>query len=319
MSALFSRRLGPTTGILALSALSLSCGVSSSVGSLEPFAVQEGQFVEGTLPEADEDEDTEDLPVVASPVSSTLALRERLSGVGFSGNVSNGAQSIGLQFEGLGSGYWLIPSGGPDPQDRNAFLYSFTADLQEALPAGPQTLLLVGFDKQGRPGRTTRTNLCIRSLRPDNGNACVPTIAPPALVVSLEWNSSVDLDVAIVAPNDQVLSFRQPSLPAADPANPPVARLVADGNADCHFDARQREDVVFDNFPPAGKYKIYVSLARNCGESSAAYEASYSARVSEGGGEYSVRTKGLGTGSLTAAQVNLSASLGTFVAEIETQ
>jgi hypothetical protein len=309
-------RLRGGFGLLVL-VLGTSCGVSSSVGSLEPFSVEGGQFVEGALPQADEDAD--DLPIVTSPAVSSAALRERLRGVNFSGTVSDTAQSIGVQFEGLGSGYWLIPTGGRDAQNPNAFLYSFTADLQAALPAGPQTLLAVGFDGQGRPGPATELSLCIRSLRPDNGNACVPTIAPPALVVSLEWDSPVDLDIAIVAPDDQVLSHKQPSLPAPDPLAPPLGRLVLDGNVDCNYDARQREDVVFDNFPPAGKYQIYVSLARTCGESAVTYEASYASRASEGGGNYGVRTKSLGSGTLTAAQVNLSASLGTFVAEVQVQ
>jgi len=294
------------------------CGVDSTIGSEEPFAILGGQFFDGILPRTDKD-DAEDLPVVTSPIASTLALRERLSGVTFSGTASSTAQSVAFQFEGLGSGYWLIPTGARDPQDPNILAYSFTADLQAALPAGQQTLLAVAFDAEGRPGPETKTNLCIRSLRPDNGNACFPQIAPPALVVSIEWSRAVDLDIALVAPDERIVNSKQPSLPGEDPSSPPLARLVLDANADCHLDARQREDIVFDNLPPSGSYQVYVSLARTCGESQVSYEASFTARTSEAGGNYGVRTKPLGGGMLTATQVNPNGSLGTYVAKVAVQ
>jgi hypothetical protein len=308
-------RLQSLAVTVALLPVLWACGVSSSIGSLEPFRVENGQFVEGSLPAGDADD--EDLPKAASPVASTLALRERLAGVSFTGAVSDTALSIGLQFDGLGSGYWLIPTGSRDSLDPRSLIYSFTADFQAALPAGKHSLLVVGFNKDGEPGPATRTDLCIQSLRPDNGNACFPAIAPPAIVLSLEWDVPSDLDVLVVAPDGRVVSAKQPTLPDLDPSYPPIARLVADGNADCHFDGRQREDVVFDELPPPGNYKIYTSLARACGEESTRYTASFTTRVSKEEETFGVRTRQLGGGILTRAQVNLSGGLGTFVAEVQ--
>lgn len=301
-------------GALACGAFFLiACGVSSSIGADEPFRVQEGQFYEGELPVSDES-----TPTVTSPVVSTV-LRERVRGVNFSGLTSDNASAIGVKFDGFGSGYWLVPTGARDAQNQKSFTYSFTADLQESLPAGRHTLQLVGFDGDGAPGPISESSVCVQSLRPDNGNACFPQIAPPALVLSLEWDAPVDLDISVVFPSGEVVNALRPGIPnPADPAAPPLARLVTDGNTDCHLDSRQREDVVFEQLPPPGKYAIYASLYRDCGSSSVRYSASYASRTRDGE-EYGVRTSQVGGGILTRAQFQRGNQLGTFIDEVQVQ
>jgi hypothetical protein len=303
------------SGCFALALGQVGCGTSSDAGGSEPFRVEGAQFVEGVLPTVNDADET--LPRVTSPVTSTLALRERLRGVGFSGSATDDTLSVGVQFEGQGGGYWLLPTGSRDATNVDSLLYSFSADFQEALAPGRHTLLVVGFGKGGKAGPATRTDFCIRSLRPDNGNACFPEISPPALVISLEWDQAVDLDLAVTAPDGQIVNSKSPTLLGAEGSSAPLARLVADGNADCHFDGLQREDVVFNELPPGGNYSVYVSLARACSEESVRYSAAFSARVTEEDGTYRVRTRPLGGGILTRAQVSLSGNLGTFVSEVQ--
>lgn len=329
MSGLFTGVLGTWTGPMApwvpirrLSVggfigvtlgLMTACGVPSTTGADEPLSVERGQFYEGEWPEAEESS-----PRVTSPVVSTV-LRERLRGANFSGLVSDDAKAIGVRIDGYGSGYWLVPSGARDAQSPNSLAYSFNANLQETLPAGRHTLQLVGFDKDGRAGPVSESSICVQSLRPDNGNACFPAIAPPALVLSLEWDSAVDLDIAVVFPNGEIVNAGRPGVVnSEDPTAPPVARLVTDANIDCRQDSRQREDIVFEQLPPPGKYSIYASLYRNCGADSVVYRASYASRT-KSGESYGVRTSDLGGGVLTTEQFQRGSELGTFVAQVKVQ
>lgn len=313
MSAPWSIKLASLGPLVCGAVLLVACGVSSTIGADEPFSVQEGQFYEGALPSSDAS-----TPTVTSPVLSTV-LRERVRGVNFSGLTSDNATAIGIKFDGFGSGYWLVPSGAQDAQSPNSLTYSFTADLQASLPAGRHTLQIVGFDEEGAPGPVSESSVCVQSLRPDNGNACFPQIAPPALVLSLEWDDLVDLDISVVFPTGEVVNASRPGLSNPDdPTAPPIARLVADGNADCHFDSRQREDVVFERLPPPGKYAIYASLYRDCGRTSVRYRASYASRTRDGE-EYGVRTSQVGSGILTRDQFQRGNQLGTFIDEVQVQ
>src|SRR5690606_10769691 len=180
---------------VSLSTLSLACaGPDGRHGVEEPLVVQDGQFVEGGLPGLyGEDPDDQPGQPVTPDASATAVLRERLSGVGFFGLSSQDASAVGAQFEGLGSGCYLFPTGAVDSQDPRSLSWSFNADFNASLPAGRHQLLTVAFDKDGKPGIQASASLCIRSLLPDNGNSCFPQIAPPFLVVSAEWDTPVDL------------------------------------------------------------------------------------------------------------------------------
>ncbi|OQX68447.1 MAG: hypothetical protein B6A08_09935 [Sorangiineae bacterium NIC37A_2] len=304
-----------SVGGLVASAIGLvmACGVPSTIGADEPLSVERGQFFEGEWPESGKD-----TPRITTPVVSTV-LRERLRGANFSGIVSDDATAVGVRIDGYGSGYWLLPSGARDAQSPNSLAYSFNADLQGSLPAGRHTLQLVGFDKDGLAGPVSESTICVTSLRPDNGNACNPQVAPPALVLSLEWDSPADLDITVVFPTGEIVTAGRPGvLNPDDAAAPPIARLVSDANTDCRQDSRQREDVVFERLPPKGKYSIYASLYRSCGATSVSYSASYASRT-QSGDTYGVRTRDLGGGVLTTEQFQRGSELGTFIAQVKVQ
>lgn len=312
-------------GALVVGALFLfGCsGTDSRSGIEEPLLVHGAQFVEGALPgiPVDSSHEAEGLPTVSSATSEVAALRERLAGVSFFGQASKDATSIGVRFENSGTGFFVLPTGAVDAQDRDVLTWSFLADFQQSLAPGRHNLLTVAFNQEGHAGRQASTSLCVRSLRPDNGNACFPSIAPPALVLSLEWDTPVDLDLIVVAPSGAVLSAKSPTTAVPDdsgqidPSSSGSGYLVYDGNVDCRIDGRQREDVVFEERPESGAYLVYVNLSRHCSQGDVTYLVSRHAMVTVDDDTFSVDSRDLGAGALSAEQANGGASLGTFVAQ----
>lgn len=310
--------------IEVISVLCLSCeGTDGRSGLEEPLHVHDGQFVSGELPGLLPNETgDEDLPTVTSATADVAALTERLAGVQFLGSASRNAVAIGVRIAKAGDGYYLFPTGSVDAQDPNSLGWSFIADLQPSLSAGRHELLTVAFDEQGRAGPQASTSMCVRSLRPDNGNSCFPAVAPPSVVLSVQWDTPVDLDLVLVAPSGVVLSPKNPVLPGdtelsdGESSSSSVGYLAYDGNRDCDFDGRQREDVVFDELPPQGTYLVYVNLARHCGEQSVNYVVSRHIRQTRSDDTFEVDSHDLGAGVLIAAQANGGTSLGTFVGEL---
>jgi len=295
----------------------------------EPLRVHQGQFVEGALPGEPPPEPGSSDPLLEPTTTGATAddayLRPRLASVGFTGLASEGASAVGVRFAEIGTGYWIVPTGLPDPQSDNSATWRFVADLGAALPPGRHELVVVAFDADGKPGTQATTSMCIRSPIPDNGNACAPQIAPPALVISLGWDSPVDLDLKVKTPGGQVIETSRPSSGptdaqgAIDADAPGAGYLDLDSNRDCQIDGRQRENVVFETQPRRGTYVIYANLKRACHEDAVSYVASYQFPAPADDGEFGVTLKHLGAGTLLAPQANGDTKLGTFIGEIKLQ
>lgn len=302
----------------------LGCGAADGKSGLdEPFKVEGAQFFDGELPgtRAGEPVDGDGLPTVTSPSAEVAAITERMAGIRFNGLASRDAASVGVRFAEAGTGYYLFPTGAIEATDDKALTWSFVADLQQGLLPGRHELLTVAFDEDGNAGKQATASLCVRSLRPDNGNACFPAIAPPAFVLSVEWDTPADLDLLLVLPDGQVIDAKNPASAsdAADPLSKPAGRLVHDGNAGCVIDGRQREDIVFDEVPAPGKYHVYVNLARNCGQGSVTYQVSRHGRVELPNDEYGVDSHDVGAGTLIAEQANGGTQRGTYVTTLTSQ
>src|SRR5690606_36629055 len=116
-----------------------------------------------------------------------------------------------------------------------------------------------------------------------------------------------------VAPSGVVVSPKRPTTAQAgglDPAAESVGYLTHDSNQECVIDGRQREDIVFEQRPEPGIYRVYANLSRGCNESHVSYLASRHARVTTEGG-YGVDSRDLRAGSLIAEQANGGSQLGT--------
>lgn len=310
--------------------LALLGGCSSEVvttGLTEPVRIPEGQFREGQLPglppltvdEVNAGVEPEP-PFVFSLNLSTPVVHSREAGRGFSGLASRGSGAIGVQLAELGKGYWLLPTGGADPESGDAVEWQFRATFGESLPPGLRQLLLAAFDEEGRAGTQVGLTLCFLPEIPDNGNACDPTRDPPHTIVSLAWDAPVDLDLRVVTPSGKVVTPKHPSTAEpddegeVDPTAEGVGNLDFDSFANCAENGRQRENLVFQSRPPSGNYLVYAGLFDACEEHGAGYSLSIHNAVSRAAGEgKEPRETFRQAGQLSALHADGGTELGTFV------
>ncbi len=295
----------------------------------EPLRVHDAQFVEGELPgkRPRTAEEIQGGVEPAKPTSTSAStdlgyLRQLAGGVRFRGWATDDAVAVAVRFEDAGSGYWLFPTGPADPGANGDLVWDFVADFGESLEPGLHNLLVAAIDEDGKSGTQNETTICINSLVPDNGNACYPEVAPPDLVIGIEWDSDVDLDLIVEAPDGSVIDSNNPTSAKPDESGnidtraPGIGNLDLDSNKDCQIDGRNREHVVFANRPLAGTYRVYANLSRSCGQDSVRYLVSLHSRVNTDDG-FDVESKERAAGELVAVQANGGKAIGTFVTEFK--
>jgi hypothetical protein len=257
-------------------------------------------------------------------VGSRLAAGESDRAV--SGRTSPDAVSVGLQLEGLGSGFWLLPVGAADVANNNEPTWSSAISFNPHLAPGKHRLIAAAFDDDGNSGTQGLVDICLARVVPDNRNACDPAIAPPAFVASLEWDSEVDLDLKVVTPAGKVVDPRHPSTAPenedgeVDPEAPGSGVIDIDSNRDCVSDGKRRENLIFQETPPPGKYTVYANLFDACGQSSVRFELSlHQASAGAEPDTYTVIETYRRAGEIIAVQANGGKALGTFVTEFSVQ
>lgn len=324
-------------GALLLGTLSLAAcsGETVTLGLEEPLRISsadyETQFHEGDLPgrpplTADEINSgvVPATPNVSGVSLANASIPPREPGRVFSGLASPNSVAIGVRLAGLGSGYWVLPTRGADAVNDGALEWKFTAAFGADLPAGKRQLLLAGLDAQGRSGNQLGLTLCLQPEIPDNGNACDPSKAPPAFVVSLGWDAAVDLDLRVITPTGKIVDSKHPTTadPDADGKLDPTAEGVGfidhDSFADCAADGRRRENLVFQDSPPSGTYLVYANLYDACGQGSAAFDLSLHTATAAADGDTEQLTETFReAGLISAIQANGGAKLGLFVTSFD--
>jgi hypothetical protein len=269
----------------ALTGSAAGCdGQTNHVAFGEPIRVRGAQFIEGPLPGTAPAEGTvaTTLAVTAiatlNPVVSPGEASKSLSG-----RTTSGASAIALRMGDLGSGYWVVPIGGPDPQYPGELTWSVAADFDADARAGLHPLRVVAIDASGRAGVQSELSLCLASRIPDNLNACEPTLAPPEAVLTLSWDADVDLDLHVVDPDGRDVNPKQPLVVPVDAGarpSPAAASFDRDSLAACTPDARRQEDLVFPA-RPHGTWSIYANLFDACGKGGARF--TFSVHEAEGG------------------------------------
>ncbi|HEY6725253.1 MAG TPA: hypothetical protein VI197_14560 [Polyangiaceae bacterium] len=311
-----------TAACLAL-VCSLGCsGESLTQGLEEPIQIQGAQFRRGTLPgslPADEPE----APRPTSLASQGRTVEQGSSGISIVGRTTPDAESIAVLLHGGGgSGYWVLPVGTPEPQFNDEPTFGFSVAFGREL-AGMQRLRVAAIDARGESGTQSELEICVAPRVPDNLNACVPTIAPPELVVSLSWDRAADLDLVVVAPSGKQVSPKDPSTVNLDEAGDPVPGETVgvfdlDSNAGCRGDGRRLENLVFQERPEPGRYLIYANLFDACGEDSVRFSSVlYEKTRADADDTYTVNRSLETYGVLTRAQANAGTKLGTFVTQFQ--
>ena len=159
--------------------------------------------------------------------------------------------------------------------------------------------------------------MCVDGTVPDNYNACNVTLAPPAAVLSLAWDTPVDLDLELQTPSGVLVSPKHPSTNVGTDAGagpgPGDGVLDRDSDSNCTPDHVNREDIVWKTAPATGTYLVYADLFSACGQPSVRFTATlYVAQPTDGG---SALVQALQTsGELLAVDANGGAGLGLYLA-----
>ncbi|HEV8549443.1 MAG TPA: hypothetical protein VGQ57_10450 [Polyangiaceae bacterium] len=324
----------------ALLALATACGGEPVTQEFqEPIRAQGADFVEGELPGSrpltGEEQGAMVPPQPPYVIDVNIANSSIVVGsaaLQIPGSVTTDASAVGFRFADLGSGYWVRPV---TTQNQNGgFTFGIDATISSEAPVGKHTLLFAAIAPDGRSGTQKDVVLCVEPRIPDKhsdvdptipGNACDPKREPPALVVSLGWDTAVDLDLKIVTPSGKLVDPKHPN--TADPVDgkvdldaPGVGVLDRDSNGDCRLDDLNRENLVFETQPEPGRYAIYADLYEACGKSSVRFETELVARVAGAAPDsFEQVTTFRQGGVLTAAQADGGSKLGLFVSEFVVQ
>jgi len=301
----------------------LGCsGESLTQGLEEPIQVQGAQFMRGELPGSP----PADAPIEPHPTSLATqgrTVEQGSSGISVVGRASPDAESVAVQLVGGGgSGYWVVPVGTPEPAFNDEPAFGFSVAFAREI-AGMQRLRIAAIDAHGESGTQSDLEICVAPRVPDNLNACVPTIAPPELVVSLSWDRGADLDLVVVTPSGKVVSPKDPSTANVDDEGNPVPGesvgvFDLDANADCSGDGRRLENLVFEARPEPGRYLVYANLFDPCGESSVRFSVALYEKIrGDDDGTYAVNRTLDTHGVLSSAQANAGAKLGTYLMQFQ--
>jgi hypothetical protein len=247
------------------------CGWSgqSPSGLRSLLRVDGAQAVNGSISDA-----ADDIPALVSPSTRWNLVFPGASNKQLKGVVGPNANVAAIGVPG-DNAYWLVPALTPESADSESYdfvtTFSVSPDLAESplVQLNPNdgtravTLSLRAVDNQGRFGKATTLPLTVDTSEPTG-----------TLVVSLLWDSPVDLDLHIWVPADNDTGYSEvwSKMPAADPATRD-GLLDFDSNTACTIDNRDRENVIWQGAPPSGTYAVRVEAFSLCGLTSAQWHA----------------------------------------------
>jgi hypothetical protein len=311
--------------MLAALAMAGCAGRDADLGYGEPIRVTHGTFEAGELP--GEPPPAPDAPPDTPTLDPKITLIESLNNVfapgqaekKLSGRATASAAAIGIRFGDLGTGYWVVPAGGPEPQVEGERVWSLGFEVAEDALPGLHPLLLAAVDDAGNAGTQSALTVCVTSLIPDNLNACDPTIEPPAAVLSLAWDNGADVDLGLVVPSGKFVDSKHPTTATGDPITPDSMKdgiVEYDSNAACARDLQRRESIVWQGPPAAGTYLVYVNLFAACSEQAAHFVITLHQREARPDGTFALVEKLRVPGELLAEQANGGAARGLYLTAI---
>ncbi|MDB4938050.1 MAG: hypothetical protein JWP87_5022 [Labilithrix sp.] len=326
------RRLAPIAALLAaFVAMLFACsGEPSETGLAEPIRLRNASFKTGDLPGDPPVAATAAgaAPLITSFETASTVVRPGQTEKGLLGRASPDAVAVGLRFADVGSGYWVLPVDAPDPQNNGELGWQAVADFGANVAPGIHALRVVAIDGAGHAGTQRELSVCITPNIPDNLNACDPKSIPPAAVLSLAWDTPVDLDLVVVTPDGRIVDAKHPRTIAPPSPGPSTGAADAgatanagtfdrDSNGGCVIDGAQRENLVFQARPAPGSYLVYASLFDACGRAPvhfrfSLYEPQATADPKIQQLVESITKKGV----LLGIEASGGSRLGTFVTEV---
>lgn len=277
--------------------------VELTSGLDEPVRVEDGFFLEGELPIAD------DGPTITSIESTNGIATTGQDGRSLGGRVQEPAWAIGVRFVTLGTGWWVHEVGDISalfaPDRDFAVLY----DIGAGIPPGLHALRIAAIDSDGARGPEYDLDLCVLEDAVPGGLApCDPTIPPPAMVIGVTWNRGVDLDLVIEAPSGKRVTWKTPTsatpeggaVPDDALEDPTIGKLNRDSNASCRIDGRNAEAVVWDEMPERGDWSAYVDLFDACGEQDVTFSVAVYRRREQDDGTFRLEEIDRNAGTMIA-------------------
>ena len=314
-------------GVVGCSIVGCS-GEDPDRGLDEPLRVAGATFKPGELP--GEPPLPEDAPPEAPRAEPRVTLIESVNNVlapgqankSLSGRTDEEAVAIGIRFDDLGTGYWVLPTGSLDPAVPGERVWALGLEVDRAVPPGLHALRLAALDEGGTGGTQSELTVCVTPEVPDNLNACDRAIEPPAVVLSLEWDSAADLDLGVVTPKGKLVDSKHPTTATGEEPAPDAAKdgiFDVDANAACGGDLRRRENLVWQSKPQGGSYAVYVNLFEACGEQAARFVVTLHVSEANGDGTFALVEKLRIPGELLAAQANGGSAPGLYVTSFQIQ
>jgi hypothetical protein len=332
------RRVAGVGALLAATAgLATACdGASANKGFEEPLQVTSGQFVTGPIPGtapaaldaggapgSANDAGHAAAPAITQVSGPVLALPVGATAQAFSGFATDDAVAVGVAFADMGTGYWVVPVGATDPMYPRQIGFGMRANFNADDPPGRHTLVFAAIDGNGRSGPQLTASVCLSSPIPDNGHACNPAKAPPAAVISLEWDTNFDIDLHVQGPDGSEWSPKTPTgvVPDGGATAAGVPTIDRDSLGGCIPDGMRQEDLIFPNAPPPGFYRVYVDPFAPCGQASVRFNVRAYARagVCPACGLQPIPFTPVAdpSGELLASQVTGGGSTGLFIGQVQ--
>jgi len=307
--------------------LAAACsGESGTRGLDQPLWVAGGAFKDGELPGApprDAAASGGDRKLTLTTIeTNNTVLHPGQTGKRISGRATDDGYAVALRFEGQGDGYWVKPLGETDSAYPGELGFRVDLELAADLPLGTQRLLFTVIDRDGRAGRQQALSVCVTSRFDRLLHACDDSQKPPAAVVSLLWGSAADLDLIVRTPDGEIVDGQHPTTRTGDEVadtDPSLqATLYADRGPSCQAGSAQREDLVWPEDVPPGRYQVFVSLFDACGEPATHFEVEAFARSSRADETYRFRAATDPVrGELLASQASGGRDDGILITTIE--
>jgi hypothetical protein len=295
---------------LMLIAAGASCdGQPLDPGTDEPVRVRGAEFVEGDLPPASGG------PRLTQVVTQNPVVLPGQGDKQFSGRVEGHASSVVVRLVGVGTGFWVIPLGGPDPQFPGELTWSASLDFASLGLEGPRVLRFSAVDSEGRGGPVSDLALCFASRTPDNLHACDPERPLPGMVVELSWDTDMDVDLVVLDPDGREFDAKSSVTPREDGVDP---RFQRDSLANCIADGQRHEALIV----PAvrhGFWSFHARVHSPCGLAATHFVLKVSRAASDGAqaAPRELVPVLVQKGVLLASDSVTAPPRGTFVGEIE--
>ncbi|HEY1697831.1 MAG TPA: hypothetical protein VGG39_36975 [Polyangiaceae bacterium] len=308
------------TVVASLLPAACSGGEPANAGATEPMVVSGAEFIGGELPgsapvDGGAPEGGAEPPLTVVQVGyQNATVYPGAAGKAFTGLVTTDAVAVGVRIADQGTGYWVFPAGQRDALVPNTLDFGFKASFDVGDAPGTHSLRAVAIDGAGNGGTQLDTELCFESRVPDNGHACDPGAAVPAVVFSLRWDVDFDVDLHVITPDGTDVNAKtNPLVQAVDSGQPPPTdpKIDRDSLRACVPDGWRQEDLVFPQYPATGPYDVYADPFAACGQTAVRFELTIYEAQSDGSLQ-ATYTQG---GELPANDTTGGSSTGLFIAE----